>query len=458
MSTLHIPSVWDNKPYKRISTMQTMPIRAVGKNSYTQIRDQILSEIPMLSSVWSAYMSTTTTIKIFSVMFDEFLPIELRRYIIGQAVKHFSKPKLTLVIDEEDGSSPNDMFNAAEVYLCSKFNPDSDRLSITKSVKNKNINIMFAECVEIEDSFEGISVTWKYTREPREDYELEKKNLQLIFDKRFKDIIISSYLPLIVEKTQELANKKKVVKIHNLRSGYSRDRMHLDHPSTFDTLAMDPKKKKDIKDDLDLFVKRKDFYKKVGKAWKRGREGIYCMGHLGRGNRVIEDIDCSAKVPNRKGTRSGDDPKFSLSGLLNFIDGLWSCCGDERIIIFTTNDIKGLDPALLRPGHMDMHIHMSYLTFNGFKTLVANYLNIHDHWRFNEIEELIKCKKVTPAEVAEELMKSDNAEVVLEGIVKFLKRSKDACRTNSRIDAKVHKQKIATPDFKEHEPRMVTPE
>ena len=128
MSTLHIPSVWDIKPYKRISTMQTMPIRAVQKNSYTQIRDQILSEIPMVSSVWSAYMSLTTVIKIFSVMYDEFLPIELRRYIIGQAVKHFSKPKLTLILDEEDGSSPNDMFKAAEVYLCSKFSPDSDRL------------------------------------------------------------------------------------------------------------------------------------------------------------------------------------------------------------------------------------------------------------------------------------------------------------------------------------------
>ena len=73
-----------------------------------------------------------------------------------------------------------------------------------------------------------------------------------------------------------------------------------------------------------------------------------------------------------------------------------------------------------------MHIHMSYLTFNGFKILAANYLNIHnDHWRFREIEELIRCKKVTPAEVAEELLKSDNVEVVLEGLVKFLEGKKN---------------------------------
>ncbi|GKC53976.1 AAA+ ATPase domain-containing protein [Tanacetum coccineum] len=117
-------------------------------------------------------------------------------------------------------------------------------------------------------------------------------------------------------------------------------------------------------------------------------------------------------------------PFFSLSGLLNFIDGLWSCCGDERIIIFTTNHKERLDPALLRPGRMDVHIHMSYLTTDGFNTLAANYLNIDHHWRFREIKQLIECKKVTPAEVAEELMKSDNAEVVLEGLVNFLKRKR----------------------------------
>ncbi|PRQ59853.1 putative P-loop containing nucleoside triphosphate hydrolase [Rosa chinensis] len=29
--------------------------------------------------------------------------------------------------------------------------------------------------------------------------------------------------------------------------------------------------------------------------------------------------------------------KVTLSGLLNIIDGLWSSCGHQRLIIFTTN-------------------------------------------------------------------------------------------------------------------------
>lgn len=86
--------------------------------------------------------------------------------------------------------------------------------------------------------------------------------------------------------------------------------------------------------------------------------------------------------------------------MLNFIDGLWSSCGDERIIVFTTNHKNRLDPALLRPGRMDMHIHMSYCNPSGFMILVSNYLGINDHNLFPEIDELLTKLEVTPAKIA----------------------------------------------------------
>lgn len=129
--------------------------------------------------------------------------------------------------------------------------------------------------------------------------------------------------------------------------------------------------------------------------------------------------------------------QLTLSGLLNFIDGLWSSCGDERIIIFTTNHKERLDPALLRPGRMDMHIHMSYCSYEGFKILASNYLEIsHDNNPlFGEIEGLIEDIQITPAQVAEELMKSEDADATLEGFVKLLKRKKmegDVCENNNK--------------------------
>ncbi|CAA2973964.1 AAA-ATPase At3g50940 [Olea europaea subsp. europaea] len=117
--------------------------------------------------------------------------------------------------------------------------------------------------------------------------------------------------------------------------------------------------------------------------------------------------------------------KLTLSGLLNFMDGLWSNCGDERIIIFTTNHKEKIDPALLRPGRMDMHIHMSYCTPAGFHVLASNYLAIEDHPRlFPEIERLMLEVQVTPAEIAEHLLRNENAELALEGVIDLLKRKK----------------------------------
>ena len=115
---------------------------------------------------------------------------------------------------------------------------------------------------------------------------------------------------------------------------------------------------------------------------------------------------------------------MTLSGLLNAIDGLWSCCGEERIIVFTTNHKDRLDPALLRPGRMDMHIHLSYCTFSAFEQLAFNYLGISQHKLFEEIEGLLAQVQVTPAEIAGELTKNINSKDPLQDLVQFLHNKK----------------------------------
>lgn len=75
---------------------------------------------------------------------------------------------------------------------------------------------------------------------------------------------------------------------------------------------------------------------------------------------------------------------------------------------------------------MDMHIHMSYCTPSGFKILASNYLGINNHNLFSEIEKLITEVETTPAEIAEQLMKSEEADVSLGGLFKFLQDKKIA--------------------------------
>ncbi|PON33881.1 Spastin [Trema orientale] len=143
----------------------------------------------------------------------------------------------------------------------------------------------------------------------------------------------------------------------------------------------------------------------------------------GRSILVIEDIDCLIKPQNRSRRVqpfTQDKDKVTLLGLLNSIDGNFSCFGEGRIIIFTTNYKERLDPALLRPGRMDMHIFMSFCNPYVFKQLAYNYLGLQHHNLYDEIKSLIEEKEVTPAEVAGELMKSTDAEISLQGLLNFL--------------------------------------
>lgn len=116
---------------------------------------------------------------------------------------------------------------------------------------------------------------------------------------------------------------------------------------------------------------------------------------------------------------------LTLSGLLNFADGLWSSCGSERLLIFTTNFIEKLDPALLRAGRMDKCILMSWCTFAAFRTLAKNNLGLEWDDLFPKIEKAFTDKAISPADVSELLLqKKDDPTAALEGLLKRLYKTK----------------------------------
>ncbi|KDO81976.1 hypothetical protein CISIN_1g0470292mg, partial [Citrus sinensis] len=411
--------------------------------------------MPSTSSVLSTYttfaasaMLVRTILNEVQTITNQFIPQKLQDILSSKLEGLFGKfsDQLTLIIEQSEGFSVNEIYQAAELYLSTRITPSIQQLRVSQAPREKSLSVTINEGQKVVDTFEGMQLTWELVTTENQktslDYdsglyasETAHKSFHLSFSKLFKDKVLNKYLPYVAERSKAIKETKKVIKLYSLCAA---DAINLDHPSTFDTLAMDPVLKQALIDDLDRFVKRREFYSRVGKAWKRGyllygppgtgkssliaamanylKFDIYDMelaslrsnSDLRRllvstGNRsilVIEDIDCSIELENRQcgGGYDENNSQVTLSGLLNFVDGLWSSCGDERIIVFTTNYKERLDPALLRPGRMDMHIHMSYLTPGGFKILAFNYLKIKSHSMFDEIEELIKEVEVTPAE------------------------------------------------------------
>ncbi|TYH78777.1 hypothetical protein ES332_D03G013200v1 [Gossypium tomentosum] len=427
---------------------------------------------PSATSAFTTYASISASLMLLRSIFNDLIPYQLRKHIFSaiSSLFCFFSGKQTIIIDQFDGIEPNHVFNATELYLSTKVNPNSKRLKVSKRIKDKGLSFKLDKGQRITDSFNGVELKWRhvcYGVEIKGNV-TEKRYFMLRFKKNNGDLVMNSYLPFVLKSAEMIENEMRVLKIHtlgNVRYGFKFkwESIKLEHPSTFETLALDPELKTMTIDDINRFIRRKEFYKKVGRSWKRGYllygppgtgksslvaamanylkfdiydlqlENIKSDSDLRRllldiGNRsilVIEDIDCTVNLPDRGHRRNGQDKQLTLSGLLNFVDGLWSSCGDERIIVLTTNHKHRLDPALLRPGRMDLHIHLSYCGMRAFTLLAVNYLGIKgEHRLFGEIEVLLEATKVTPAQVAEELMKDEDVDVAVEGFLSFLKQRK----------------------------------
>lgn len=83
------------------------------------------------------------------------------------------------------------------------------------------------------------------------------------------------------------------------------------------------------------------------------------MAHVPRKSVILlEDIDAAfnQRISNNK---NGEGVTFSA--LLNVLDGAASKEGN--IVFMTTNHLEKLDPALIRPGRVDMKVHFDYANY-----------------------------------------------------------------------------------------------
>jgi len=169
----------------------------------------------------------------------------------------------------------------------------------------------------------------------------------------------------------------------------------------------------------------------------------------GRGRKTEKDEAEEQKDPKQKPEKeekATEASQVTLSGLLNFIDGLWSACGGERLIVFTTNYVEKLDPALIRSGRMDKHIELSYCRFEAFKVLARNYLQIESHPLFDRIRELLEEANLSPAYVAEHLMPktaSGDPKLSLESLIKGLEKAKEEARLKAEEEARLKAEEEA---------------
>lgn len=178
-------------------------------------------------------------------------------------------------------------------------------------------------------------------------------------------------------------------------------------PRPLDSVILDGNQAYELLKDIKEFQSNQDWYESVGVPWRRsyllegppgnGKTSIVkaiggelnmhvyllllsdpdmtdnrltdLLAKIGdRSILLLEDIDCAFVKRKRS---NGSDRGLTFSGLLNGIDGV--ATPEGRIIFMTTNHKERLDPALIRPGRADVHMHIGNATSDQARRLFERF-------------------------------------------------------------------------------------
>jgi chaperone BCS1 len=156
------------------------------------------------------------------------------------------------------------LFWDARAYLATLIDPTAmSRLCLTFRDDRQMLSMLPGDSVT--DVFEGVEFTWTLIAAQSGP----PCTLALSFDAEKTEVALHRYVPFIVMQTEGARRRERSLKFF-MNELYSWKGINHQHPATFDTVAMDPALKQSIIADLDRFLKRRDYYRRIGKAWKRG--------------------------------------------------------------------------------------------------------------------------------------------------------------------------------------------
>ena len=308
---------------------------------------------------------------------------------------------------------------------------DSDFANLFSGSKPSEIFLLLDANQTVHDSFLSARVSWM--KEKSEGG--ENSALVLRIKKKDKRRIFRQYFQHILSVADEIDQRRKELRLYMNSNGSDENSLWISvpftHPASFDTVAMDAELKNKVKSDLEQFMKSKQYYHRLGRVWKRSYL-LYGASGTGKSSfiaamarflsydvynmdisKVSDDSDLKMLLLQTTSKSviviedldrflSAKSAAVSLSGVLNFMDGIVSCCGEERVMVFTMNGKDQIDQAVMRPGRIDVHIHFPLCDFSTFKVLASSYLGVKDHKLFPQVEEVFQTgARLSPAEIGE---------------------------------------------------------
>jgi mitochondrial chaperone BCS1 len=137
---------------------------------------------------------------------------------------------------------------------------------------------------------------------------------------------------------------------------------------------------------------------------------------------LLEDIDAafvSREDTNQQKSAYEGLNRVTFSGLLNALDGVAST--EARIVFMTTNYLSRLDPALIRPGRVDLKEFVGHCTRHQLEQMYKRFYNGPEMENFATqfADNVLKINKpLSPAQVQGYFMihKTSDQQTVIESV------------------------------------------
>ncbi|MFS7954873.1 putative ATPase, AAA-type, core, AAA-type ATPase domain-containing protein [Helianthus anomalus] len=260
-------------------------------------------------------ISTVGSVATAAMVARTLLPSEFQDYLFSGFCNFINKLSrhLTMVIYEFDGVRENEIYNATEIYLATRISHDIHRLKVNKNPSENNITVAMEINERFTDVYNDVKFYWSLpskkfpstaVAELEEIFRVrpwstvyysddgygsrstnrstQQRSFELTFHRKHTDLVLNHYFPFILNVAETKKHERKPVKIFTV--DYNQQFLEMsvcqlhplwtsvsvDHPATFATLAMDADVKESVMNDLNRFVEGREYYRRVGKAWKRG--------------------------------------------------------------------------------------------------------------------------------------------------------------------------------------------
>ncbi|KAK1562530.1 hypothetical protein Q3G72_013441 [Acer saccharum] len=208
---------------------------------------------------------------IFKDHFPHRLRLLIEKYI--EKLVKFVCPYIEITFHEFYGGEymeRSKAFSDIQNYLSTKATSQASKFKADVVKGSKSLILTMDDHEEVPDEFNGVKVWWVLHKHETNSKSFsyypasnEKRYFKLSFHKKHRELITGSYIDHVIKEGKNVASTNRKRKLYSNNpskdwySGWKNSKwshVFFEHPATFETLAMETKKKDIIKEDLKKFT------------------------------------------------------------------------------------------------------------------------------------------------------------------------------------------------------------